>query len=69
MLKISIIIPCYTIKDNTLMKLCNRYWSKRILIGNVIVTTGSPDETEIISQKWAAKILGLTIYIKKWWFK
>jgi glycosyltransferase involved in cell wall biosynthesis len=67
MLKISIIIPCYNqgqYLDETLQSVLEQ----RILIGNVL-NDGSPDETEIVSQKWLQKILGLTIYIKKWWFK
>jgi glycosyltransferase involved in cell wall biosynthesis len=55
MLKISIIIPCYNqgqYLDETLQSVLEQTYSNWECI---IVNDGSPDETEIVSQKWAAK--------------
>lgn len=55
MLKISVIIPCYNqahFLDETLQSVIEQTYSNWECI---IVNDGSPDETEIISQKWVAK--------------
>jgi glycosyltransferase involved in cell wall biosynthesis len=54
MLKISIIIPCYNqgqYLDETLQSVLEQTYSN----WECIIVNDSPDETEIISQKWAAK--------------
>jgi GT2 family glycosyltransferase len=66
MLKISIIIPCYNqgqYLDETLQSVL-----EQTILGNCIVNDSSQRNW---NRKWNGlqKILGLTIYIKKWWFK
>ena len=65
MLKISIIIPCYDqaqYLDDTLQSVLEQTYSNWECI---IVNDGSPDETEIISQKWAAKDFRFKYLYKK----